>query len=207
MSIIYSTISNEKYTVSCMGKMVYVYEKAGRELGRFSFDGAEFALISADGDTFAVKAKNGAIAFFSLSQLKQTALLNQGSGASCEAETGMAFSADGKKLYDVEGDAIAVYDVCGKCEKLSFDNLSFSQIECGDEVFVLGKENEKGFVAKLADEKIADKKYITDEEYALYFNYKCAENKGFTSAAVEHYMSGVSDAEKYKTSLCELWSK
>lgn len=207
MSIIYSTVSNEKYTVSCMGKMVYIYEKAGRELGRFNFDGAEFAVISSDGDTFAVKAKDGGIALYSFSQLAKTAVLKQPADEDC-FEKGMCFSSDGKKIFDAEKNAICVFDVRnGECEKFTFDNAVISHVECANEIFVLGKEAEKGFVAKLNDGKLCDIKYISDKDYEYYFNYKCAENKGFSSAAMERYLPDVSKVEYIRTSLCELWNK
>ncbi len=207
MSIIYSTVSNGKYTVSCMGKMIYVYEKAGRELARFSCDGAEFAAVSSDGDTFAVKAKDGGVALYSFSQLRRTAVLRQSGAEEC-AENGMSFSPDGKKLYNAEKNAICVYDVCGgECESFTFENAVISHVECADDVFVLGKETEKGFVSKLADGGLSDIKYLSDKEYDYYFNYKCAENKGFSSAAVERYLPDVSKIEYIKTSLRELWNK
>lgn len=206
VSIIYSTVSNEKFKVSCMGKMVYVYEKNGREAARFSLDGAEYAVISSDGDTFAVKTKDGSAALYSFKELKQTAFMK------CDddfdnSESGMTFSADGKKLYNIENGAVCVYGAGAAEECLKFENIAITHIECVKEIFVLGKEKEKFFVAKLDGEKLIDVKYISGEEFEFYNKYKCAENKGFSSAAMEHYFNESTSAESIKTSLSELWNK
>ncbi len=205
MPIIYSNITNEKYTVCCMGQMVYIYEKGGRELKRSILPGAEFAAISPAGDVFAVKTGEGCLALYSFEKLEQIKILVE----SCEKnglENGMCFSCDGDKLYNVEGNAVAVYDMSGeKCEKFTFENTQLGHIECGEAVFVMGKEDGKCFVSKLEGGLLKDKKYISDKAFDLCVSYKCAEIRGYSSAAVEHYLPQICNVEEEKASIALLW--
>ena len=207
MPIIYSNVSNEKYSVCCMGQTVYVYKKAGTELARFTLVMADFPVISPKGDVFAVKSKDGCVAVYSFEKLSRIATLKF-SDKGAQQEKGMCFSADGEKLYSIEGEngcIVTVYNMNALSveNKIDFD-ASLTHIECTDgHVYVLGTEGEKTFVAKLDGEK----KYVEAEDYDFYYNYKCAQARGFSSAAMDLYLPKLHDVEDNKTSLAELWKK
>lgn len=206
MSIIYTKVSNDNFTVCCMGQTVYVYKKSGSELARFTLVKADFAVLSPNGDIFAVKSKDGCLALYSFNELARTATLKF-NDKDTQKDKGMCFSADGEKLYSVEyganGSVIAVYDMNGDTtEKLAFDGAEITHIEFDGVLFAIGTEGEKYFVAK-----DGEKKYISAEDYDYYYNYKCAEIRGFTSAAMECYLPKVENIEDGKTSLSELWEK
>lgn len=207
MPIIYSNVSNEKYSVCCMGQTVYVYKKAGTELARFTLVMADFPVISPKGNVFAVKSKDGCVAVYSFENLSRVATLKF-SDKGAQQEKGMCFSADGDKLYSIEGEngcSVTVYDM----NSLSFDgkldfDAQLTHIECTDgQIYILGTEGEKGFVAKLD----GDKKYLEAEDYEFCYNYKCAEARGFSSAAMDLYLPKLQNVEDSKTSLAELWNK
>lgn len=209
MPIIYSNVSNDDYTVCCMGQTVYVYKKTGSELARFTLVMADFPVISPKGDIFAVKSKDGCLALYSFEKLARTATLKF-SDKETPYEKGMCFSADGEKLYSIEysaeGSTVMAYDMNGgKNEKISLGK-AVSHIECGDALYVLGKD-EKGFAAKITDGQLTDIKYVSDEDYDFYYNYKCAEARGFSSAAMEAYLPKLHNVEDNQTSISELWAK
>lgn len=209
MPIIYSNVSNENYSVCCMGQTVYVYQSAGRELARFTLVMADFPVISPKGDIFAVKSKDGCLAVYSFEKLSRIATLKF-SDKSAVQEKGMCFSSDGEKLYSVENDGteIAVYDMNAlSAEKKIRTEKAVSHIECTDgEIFVLGTETEN-FVSKLADAGLTDIKTSDAEQFDFYYNYKCAEARGFSSAALDLYLPKLHNVEENKTSLKELWEK
>lgn len=209
MPIIYSNVSNGNYTVCCMGQTVYIYSNAGSELARFTLVMADFPVISPKGDIFAVKSKDGCLAVFSFEKLARTATLKFNDKETAY-EKGMCFSADGGKLYSVEynpeGSAVEAYDMNGgKNERFVFDK-PISHIEYNGELYVLGKD-ENGFAAKIADGKLADIRYISDEDYEFYYNYKCAEARGFSSAAMEAFLPNLHNVEDNMTSISDLWAK
>lgn len=211
MSIVYSNVSNGNFTVCCMGQTVYVYKKTGSELARFTLVKADFAAISPDGDTFAVKSSDGCLALYSFSQLARTATLKF-SDKSTQMEKGMCFSADGKKLYNVEydanGSALSVYDMDGgTTEKYIFDGAEITHIECNDDIFAIGSEGEKVFAAKIIDGKLSDVKYVSSDDYDCCYNCKCAEVRGFSSAAVEYYLPKVENIDDSKITIKDLWDK
>ncbi len=209
MPIIYSNVSNESYTVCCMGQTVYIYSRAGSELARFTLAMADFPVISPKGDIFAVKSKDGCVAVYSFDKPARTATLKFNDKETA-FEKGMCFSADGGKLYSVEysaeGGAVAVYDMNGgKNEKFVLDK-PVSHIEFNDGLYVLGKA-EKGFCAKIADGKLSDIREISDEDYDFYYKYKCAEARGFSSAAMDAFLPNYHNIEENMTSVYELWNK
>lgn len=208
MSIIFSNISNEKFTVCCVGKTVYVYEKSGRELKRFIFDGALFAAVSPNGDMFAVKSQNGTIGLYSFEKLEQVGIAGSSEPVS-EDEQGMCFSSDGGSIYSIEhGGNIAVYDMNGgKTAGYTFDDAAVTQIECGEDITVLGKSGDGFFAAKLEDGKLADIKSVSEDEYNMCFIVKCAELRGFSSAAMEHYMPDARGTEDFSSPVGRLYKK
>ena len=209
MPIIYSNVSNENYSVCCMGQTVYVYQSAGRELARFTLVMADFPVISPKGDIFAVKSKDGCLAVYSFEKLSRIATLKF-SDKSAVQEKGMCFSADGEKLYSVENDGtdVAVYDMNAlSAEKKIKTDKPVSHIECSDgELFVLGTEADM-FVSKLGDDGLTGIKTVDTEHFDYYYNYKCAEARGFSSAAMDLYLPKLHNVEENKTSLKELWEK
>lgn len=210
MSIIYTNVSNESYTVCCMGQTVYVYKKSGSELARFTLVKAEFAVISPDGDIFAVKSKDGCVAVYSFEQLARTATLKF-SDKDTQKEKGMCFSADGGELYSVEydadGSALSVYDMKNNSAiaKYIFAGCEITHIEYDNGLYAIGTEGEKFFTAKITDGKLDEIKYISAEDYEYYYNYKCAEVRGFSSAAMDYYLPKAENLDK--TSIHELWEK
>lgn len=207
MSIIYSNASNENYTVCCAGQLVYVYEKSGRELARFTVKNAAFAVISPEGDSFAVKTADGEVCMFSFEPTEQTAILTSGA-YEADYETGMCFSPDGKALYSVEaegdGSAVSVYYQNGRKENCSLDGVQLTHIEYKNGLFVLGKEGESCFAARFESDRLTDVKYISSEKYELYYNYKCAQMRGFTVTAVENYLPENFDCENNELSISSL---
>lgn len=209
MPIIYSNVSNENYSVCCMGQTVYVYQSAGRELARFTFVMADFPVISPKDDIFAVKSKDGCVAVYSFEKLSRIGTLKFSDKAAPQ-EKGMCFTADGAKLFSVENDGmdIAVYDMNAlSAEKKIKIDKAVSHIECTDgELYVLGTEADM-FVSKLGDDGLTDIKAVDSEQFDFYYNYKCAEARGFSSAAMDLYLPKLHNVEDNKTSLKELWEK
>lgn len=190
-----------------MGQMVYVYEKGGRELARFTLAGAEFAAISPKGDVFAVKTKNGCVALYSLETLSQLSVLKE-QDCESEFEKGMCFSTDGDMLFNAEKNAVSVYDMNGgESEKHELGGAEISHIEYDGGMFLLGKENEKFFVSKLENGELSDVKYITEKAFKTCSDYKSAQIRGYSSAAVEHYLPDICNVENEKASLRALWEK
>ena len=211
MSIVYSNVSNEKYTVCCAGQLVYIYEKSGRELGRFTLPGAEFAAISPAGDVFAVKTKSGCVALYSFAPLEQIKILKDEDEIS-ESEKGMCFSADGQKLYNIEqsdrGGCVTAYNMNGReKEIICFENAVLGHVEYDGDLFVMGKEDDNFFSAKLDDDKNADVKYVSAEDFCFCDKYKRAQVRGFSATAAEKYLPEVRDLSEVSATVADLWKK
>ena len=207
MSIIYSSALNENYTVCCAGQLVYVYDKSGRELSRFPIKNAAFAVISPEGDSFAVKTTDGGVCMFSFEPTEQTGILTAGAGEA-EYETGICYSPDGKALYCVEteenGSSISAYYQNGRKETSPLDGVQLTHIEYENGLLVLGKEDENFFAARFESDRLTDVKYISSEKYELYYNYKCAQVRGFTVMAVENFLPENFDYENNVLSISSL---
>lgn len=211
MPIIYSNVSNENFNVCCMGNTVYVYNHSGRELERFTLVKADFPVLSPKGDVFAVKSKDGCVAVYSFDKLSRVATLRF-SDRETQLEKGMCFSGDGEKLFSIEGadsSDISVSDINSFSHiKTVKAGKQLTHIECSDDkIYVLGIDGEKNFVAVFDEEKLTDVKYIEAFDFEFYYNYKCAEARGFSSAAMDLYLPKLHNVEDNKTSLKELWDK
>ncbi len=195
--------SNNKFSVGCTGRTVYLYDKEGNELGKFKDIPYGYTpVISPSGELFVVKSTAGRLAVYSLEtfSLLKKFRFSKVDGAQ---DDGCCFSPDGKLFFNIERQkdslhsAVSVYDttdfslvrqvLCG--EYMMLDHIEF---DCATNTYyVLGFMRDAdgvidhGFVATFEDNRINNMVAIPKNEYEFYRSYKHLEIMGFSEKAYE----------------------
>lgn len=200
MPSFWSYITNGKYSVGCTGQTVYIYDEKGNEMAKFKdLIHAYNAEISPDSKKVVVKTTEGRIAIYSLEKMK---LLKKFRFSKFDAaqDAGFCFTADGKKLFNLESHSegkehcLSVYEA----EKFTLVKQLFygkemyiSYIEYDKKLesyFVLGIlyrkfRSNKYFAAEFKDDELENITYIKEKEYDFYHKFKDLEKMGFTPKA------------------------
>ncbi len=223
-------ISNEKFSVGCTERTVYLYDAAGKELARF--EDIKYgckAVFSPNGDIFVVKST---AAYFAVYSAENAALIKtvKFSNVDGSQDDGFCFSADGKLFYNIErqgssvNSAISVYDT-SNFERIAMfcendDRIEPKYIEvCGDGgTYVLGLLRgddgvmSDGFAAKFGANGLEDICKIIYEDYKFYSDFKRLELYGFTEKSKEwsgfkYNNVDMTGMENTVHPLSELWEK
>ncbi len=200
MPALKSFIGNEKYHIGCTGQTVFVYDKNGEELAHFKdLTYAYNAKISPAGDIFVVRSTTGRIAVYSLEKLTLIKKFRF-SKVDYSQDDNFCFSKDGKELYNIERhtnsckSALSVYDTKDFSLKkrlfLEEYNLNPSIIEYDTDTdtflilcAVRGKSGSfnEFFIAKLINDELCEKVYISAKDYNDYILFKHYKDCGYTN--------------------------
>ncbi len=197
---------NEKYSVGCSGKMVYVYDAEGKELDKFrNFNYAYVGAFKPHSNIIAVKSTEGVLGFYdldSLSLVKKITITRIGA-----QDEGFAFSPDGKWFYNIEKPIssnqtqLSIYDteafekVCTLFDdekKMVLDDIEFDkETGCGYVLGFMRDDNygvyEYGFVGKfdVENNSITNIQRIDENQFEYLQSYKAWERSGFTEKSLE----------------------
>lgn len=197
-------IKSEKYAIGCTGQTTYVYDAAGNEIAKFKdIIYAYKPMFCPKKNIFVVKSTAGWLAFYSLDtmQLLRKVHFSKNIGAQDE---GFCFSPDGKYLFNIEKPVSDLATELVIYETVNFQvihrlfqgerTLVLSHIEYDaekDAYYTLGFIRDDigvysyGFISELRDNKLINKRRISDQAFQYARAYKSLELMGFTSKAIE----------------------
>lgn len=197
----WSYITRGPYSVGCTGQSVYVC-RAGQELARLKgFLYTYQSCIAPDLALFALKSNTGILYLYSLPDISLLAK-KRFIPDTASQDAMFTFSADGRELISVDSyhvhNCLSVYSLPTLALRARFfddsDTVEPMDIELTDEpntlYALMGERNEDGivrrhFVATLRDGEIAEKVYVTENEYDWYHGYMHLKQHGFTEKAKE----------------------
>lgn len=230
MKKFWTYIKNEKFSLGCTERAVYLYDAAGKELAQFKdISHCGKAAFAPDGDIFAVKSTG---AYFAVYSAEKAALIKKVKFSDVDGsqDDGFCFSADGKYFYNVERQkssvhsAISVYDT-NNFERIAIfcdkdDKTEPSYIENGNDgrMYVLGflrgdnRVMSDGFAARFGENGLEDIRKISREDYNFHHNFKRLELYGFTEMSKKwskfsYDNVDMTGMENTRHPLSELWEK
>ena len=194
-------VSNNEFSVGCTGQTVFLYDKDGKEIGKFKDINYGYTpMISPDGTLFVVKSTEGRLAVYSLETLSliKKFRFSKVNGAQ---DDGFCFSPDGKYFINIERQkddlhsAISVYDTSDFSlmnrillgEDRMLDHIEFDKAT--NTYYVLGFMRDAdgiidhGFVAVFEENQMKNITVIPKNEYDFYRAYKRLELMGFSEKA------------------------
>ncbi len=227
----WTCLETDKYNIGLTGKTIYIYDKKGNEIIKFSdLSYAYRACVSPDQDLLVVKSTEGWIAIYSLDQLEIVRKIHF-SKVNYAQDDNIIFSPDGKFILNIERQiietktALSIYNTNDFIlnKRLFEDNedLVLSIIEYDKEscnYFILGLIRDSQtraanafFVAKLIDDKLSDMKYIDEATYDFYVSSKNVEACGFTEKAYNWLILfktvSLKELKTMDLSLLNLWER
>jgi len=217
-------VSTDKYSVGCTGSTVHLYDSYGNRLAKFKDVPHSYtAMFSPDEKTFVVKTTEGRLAVYS-AENKYLIKKFRFSNVDSSQDDGFCFSADGKFFYNIErqknelNPCISVYDtetfslVSRYLDDGSLTAPCFIEADKNGELFILGYSRnkrlilDKCFVAKFEDGTLKDIRYIPENEFNFYREYKLLELSGFSKKALEFADKEIiNKTDLNRKPLCELW--
>lgn len=233
-------ISNGNYSVGCSGQTVWVYDAGGALLAKFrDLIYAYDAAFSPKGDIFVVKTTDGRLGVYGLEPPRLIKKFRF-SKVDYSQDDNFCFSPDGERLYNIERQESSLHSVLSvyRTDDFSLEKryawydtgIEVTCVECdsaADCCYLTGCIRDKSgvcrqcFVARLADDVLADFKLVPDHMYNIYNAYKRLESRGFTEQEVERSILSMESyqqqmAEEHctleelrgrKASLAELWQR
>lgn len=189
---------NGTYRVGCNGASIYVYDRNNRELNRFQdITYAYVGVFQPGTNIFVAKSTEGSLAIYDLDRstlLKKIVITRIGA-----QDEGIAFSPDGKLLYNIEKPfystrtQLTVYQTSDYTvfktlfadePRIALDCLEFST---DDETgYILGFMRGEsgiyayGFIGRLSGACISEIKKLSHEEFRYIQAYKSWEQSGYT---------------------------
>lgn len=194
---------NGTYRVGCNGPSIYVYDQNNRELNRFKdIKHAYVGVFQPGTNIFVAKSAEGSLAIYDLERnmlLKKIVITPNGA-----QDEGIAFSPDGKQLYNIEKPfrstrtQLTVYQTSDyTVSNTLFANETRMHLEClefskdDEKVYVLGFMRDEsgifeyGFIGQFSEECISKIKKLSREEYIYIQAYKSWEQSGYTEKKLE----------------------
>ncbi|MBO5081034.1 MAG: WD40 repeat domain-containing protein [Lachnospiraceae bacterium] len=194
---------NGTYRVGCNGSSIYVYDQNNRELNRFKdIKYAYVGVFQPGTNIFVAKSTEGSLAIYDLDRsmlLKKIVITQNGA-----QDEGIAFSPDGKLLYNIEKPLcstrtqLTVYQTSDySVYKTLFADEARMHLEFlefgknGDNGYMLGFMRDEsgifeyGFIGRFAGENITEMQRLNREEYAYIQAYKVWEQSGYTEKKLE----------------------
>ena len=195
---------NGIYRVGCNGSSIYVYNQNNKEISRFKdIKYAYVGVFQPGTNIFVAKSTEGSLAVYDLEKgelLSKIVITRDGA-----QDEGIAFSPDGKYLYNIEKPfqstrtQLTIYETvnytvlktlfAGELQ-MHLEFLEFSKDS--ENGYMLGfMRNERGvfeygFIGKLSGENISDiKRLNSEEEYDYIHAYKAWEQSGYTEKSFE----------------------
>ena len=195
---------NGIYRVGCNGASIYVYDQNDKEIHKFKdIKYAYVGVFQPGTNIFVAKSTEGSLAVYDLDTgelLRKIVITRNGA-----QDEGIAFSTDGKYLYNIEnpfqspGTQLTIYEtenytvwktLFAEEKQMHLEYLEFSNETSNG--YVLGfMRNESrsfdyGFIGKFSGEKISDiKKINSEKEYDYIQAYKAWEESGYTEKKLE----------------------
>lgn len=194
---------NGIYRVGCNGPSIYVYDQNNRELNIFKdIKHAYVGVFQPGTNIFVAKSTEGSLAVYDLEKGK---LLNKivitQNGAQDE---GIAFSPDGKQLYNIEkpfrstrtqltvyqtSDYTVLKTLFTEEARMHLDFLEFDKDSGKGYLLGFMRDDsgifEYGFIGRFENDNISEIKRLSNEEYEYIQAYKAWEQSGFTEKKQE----------------------
>ncbi len=229
MKKFWSYVTRGKYSIGCTGQSVYVYENDIEIVCLKGFKYTYKSCISPNLDYFALKSNTGIMYVYSLKDFSLVRKVRFMKSDSSQ-DNMFTFSLNGKSIISVDTyqdvhNCISCFSVPNlELKRRLFDDSDTIEpcvLELTDEdniFYVLMAERNKNnivykyFVALIKDDKILDKKYISEKEFDLYLDFKELEYDGFTEKAKEwsslkYDNCDASKMENQKYSLADFFEK
>ncbi|MBQ7956960.1 MAG: hypothetical protein IJ279_02890 [Clostridia bacterium] len=222
MKKFWAYISNGEYSVGTTGQTVYLYDKNGKETGKFKdMIYAYTPMFSPDGKIFVVKSTEGRLAVYSLKTCSLVKKFRFSKFAAAQ-DDGFCFSPDGKYFINIEnhGDdgllwAITVYDTedFSMVSRKYLGDIAINYIEYDyetGEYYCIGCTpgvEDSNFVAKYKNNEITDIRKYPEKDWS--FNMSCLLLKmhGFTEKQYEwSYLDrSLDEVKKMNFSIAKLY--
>lgn len=194
---------NGTYRVGCNGSCIYVYDQNNRELKRFKdIEYAYVGVFQPGTNIFVAKSTEGSLAIYDLERstlLKKIVITKNGA-----QDEGIAFSPDGKQLYNIEKPfrstrtQITVYQTS---DYTVFNTLFADETRMHLEFLEFSKDEEKGyllgfmrdesgifeygFIGQFSGKSISKIRKLSHEKYSYIQAYKSWEQSGYTEKKLE----------------------
>lgn len=224
-------LKTDKYNIGLTSKAVYVFDKQGNEVTKFSdLNYAHHGCVSHNQDLLAIKSTEGRIAVYSLEKL---VLIKKFRFSKIDGgqDDNFIFSPDDKYLYNIEchvsstKTSLSIYRTSDfSLEKRLFDEddkLVLSWIEYDkytDDYYLLGflRDPKSGaaskfFVTRLCEDKLQDMKFIKESTYFSWSMAKSVEFSEFTEESYKWMFAlkniPLDEIKSKDLSLADLWKK